>query len=167
MNKQWDTSFIEEFAQILTAGGTEAAVDDIEGDLTLIVEAAENGAAAGYTLSIAHPYEDMTCVYLLFPMFSGLGRDTADSIVPLTRYLNKFLSTGCFVISANDGDVFFRHSFVIDEGMDKEALFMLTAEIIDICAQTAEEGIDILAPVIEGRTPAEKLLNDDCAIIQQ
>ena len=167
MNKQWDIRFVEEFAQVLAAGGTYVTVGDIEGERTLIVEAAENGPEAGYTLSVTHPYEDVTCVYLLFPMYSGLDSDTANDIISLTRYLNKFLSTGCFVVSAHDGDVFFRHSFLIDEEMDKAALFMLTAQIIDICAQTAAEGVDILVPVIDGKTPAAELLNDDTSIIQQ
>lgn len=167
MNKQWDTDFIKEFAQVLTAGGTEVTVGDIEGERTAVVEADENGAAAGYTLTVEHPYKDTTCVCLLFPMFSGLDSNTAYSIISLTRYLNKFLSTGCFVVSAGDGDVFFRHCFIIDEQMNKAALFMLTAEIIDICAHTAAEGMEIVAPVIEGRTPIAELLNDDHAIIQQ
>ncbi len=167
MNKQWDTDFIKEFAQVLTAGGTEVTVGDIEGERTLIVRAGENGAEAGYTLTADHTDEDTACVYLLFPMFSGLDVSTANSIISLTRYLNKFLSTGCFVVSASDGDVFFRHCFLIDDQMDKAALFMLTAEIIDICAHTAAEGMEIVAPVIEGRTPAAELMNDDFAIIQQ
>ena len=167
MNKDWDIGFVEGFAQVLAAGGTAVNVGDIEGERTLIVEAGENSAAAGYTLSVDHPYEDMTCVYLLFPMFAGLDSDTANDVISLTRYLNKYLSIGCFVVSARDGDVFFRHSFVIDEEMDAETLFMLTAETIDICAQTAAEGIDILAPVIAGKTPAAELLNEDSAIIQK
>ena len=134
------------------------SVGDIEGSRTAVVEADENGAAAGYTLTVEHPYEGTTCVCLLFPMFSGLDSNTAYSIISLTRYLNKFLSTGCFVVSAGDGDVFFRHSFFIDEQMDKAALFMLTAETIDICAVTASEGINIIAPVIEGKTPIAELL---------
>ena len=165
MNKQWDKDFIEQFAQVLTAGGIKAQVGDIEGTPSVIVEADED--AAGYTLSIEHPYEDMACIYLLFPMFSRLDGKTANSLISLTRYLNKYLSIGCFVVSARDGDVFFRHSFVIDEEMDAETLFMLTAETIDICAQTAVEGIDILAPVIAGKTPAAELLNEDSAIIQK
>lgn len=165
MNKQWDKDFIEQFAQVLTAGGIKAQVGDIEGTPSVIVEADED--AAGYTLSIEHPYEDMACIYLLFPMFSRLDGKTANSLISLTRYLNKFLSTGCFVVSAKDGDMYFRHSFAADEEMDKTSLFMLTAEIIDICAQTVTEAMEIIVPFFEGKTQLSELLNDDTAIIQQ
>lgn len=163
----WDTDFIEQFAQLLTAGGTQAGVCDIEGTPAVIVQADADDSATGYTLSIEHPYEDMTYVHLLLPMFSGLDESITDSIISLIRYLNKFLSTSCFVASAKDGDVYFRYSFVIDEQMEKTALFMLTAEVIDICEETAAMGMDIIVSLIEGKTPLSELLNDDTAIIQQ
>lgn len=167
MNKEWDIAFINEFALVLDAVGTSVSVTDVEGTHMLIVELDGNHISVGYTLTVEHPDENSTSIYIMFPMFSGLDRETADKLIPLLRYLNKFLSIGCFVISADNGDMYFRHSFVADESMDRSILFTMAAETIDIEMETAKIGMETIYPVLNGITSVSDLLNDDTAITQQ
>lgn len=167
MNREWDKKFVEELAQALASLGITVYTGDIAGSDAVITEADGEKLPAGCTVTVEHYAEDAAAVYMFFPLYGGLDGGTLGDLIRLVRYMNKYLTIGSFTVNTDDGELYYHHSFIIEEDMDKAVLFGLVGDTLDIASQTAAMGADIASRVIDGTTPVSELLNDDAGAIYQ
>ncbi len=167
MNKEWDKNFIGELAQVLAAFELNVYVGDIEGTDSVVIEADGEKIPAGCTISVEHYAEDAAGIYMFFPLYNGLDEKAVGDMTALVRYMNKYLTIGCFTVNSDDNELYYHHAFIIDEDMDKAVLFGLIGDTLDIATQTAAMGADITAPVLDGTKSVSELLNDEYGAIYQ
>ena len=168
MAEQWEQNYLESICEAMEGNAYDAFIEDIGGAPAIIIDYGDNsdGLPKTMKLSIEHIVQNTCQFQIMAELFSNIDDKSFSDIEKVTAHINQFLTVGNATIFFGNRSMFYNYAFLFTKEMTTDTVTLLLASAMDIILITAKKIIEILTPLIEGRTTAQALIEGNISILQ-